>query len=120
MGGEHTRHTPGPWWSEDHPFQCGEVEVPHVSIRGTLGSGVELWGLAHVCTDDEMGRANARLIAAAPTMLEALKACQSVLARLTKPDMSESVQHAWAACVEAETKARAAIAAATGGSDDLG
>lgn len=52
---------------------------------------------------------NANLIAAAPAMRDALRDCQRVLARLTQPDMSESIQHLWAECVAAETKARAAL-----------
>lgn len=45
---------------------------------------------------------------------EALKQAQPLLAVLTKPDMSVSSHHLWAQCVEAEAKARAALAKAEG------
>lgn len=54
----------------------------------------------------------ARLFAAAPDLLAALTACQKALAMMTSPPRitGSSVQHAWAAAVAAETKARTAIA----------
>lgn len=98
-------HTPGPWSYTRNPentrwiIDAGEAHA----IACTAGYGPD--------SED-----NARLIASAPELLEALAECQSILARLTGPDCDkESVMQAWAACVDAEAKARAAITKATGG-----
>lgn len=83
------KHTPGPW------FMTGELLGYRSRINSTpqnLG-----WDLAHVCNGPEAD-ANARLIAAAPDLLEAL---EFVIRGV--PDTWEGVQ-----------KARAAIAKATG------
>lgn len=52
----------------------------------------------------------AEIFQAMNTMEEALRHCQSVLAMLISPKPGESITNAWAQCVEAEAKARAAIA----------
>ncbi len=49
-----TKHTPGPWGSQDNP----------VLVRGCNF-------LSHAHYETELGRANARLIAAAPDLLAA-------------------------------------------------
>ena len=59
-----SKHTPGPW------FMTGELPGYRSRINSTpqnLG-----WDLAHVCNGPEAD-ANARLIAAAPELLEALQ-----------------------------------------------
>jgi hypothetical protein len=58
----------------------------------------------------------ARLFAASSDLLTALIGCQKALAMMTSPQhiVGSSVQHAWAAAVAAETKARTAIAKAIG------
>ncbi len=57
--------TPGPW-----------VKDRRGDLRGSDGKQVGTWdaGIAWVSRDDE-AEANARLMAAAPELLEALKAC---------------------------------------------
>lgn len=57
--------TPGPWESG----LCGEVEVGEILIYGNNGKAIAsiFYGKAQ--------EANARLIAAAPLMVEALRAC---------------------------------------------
>jgi hypothetical protein len=57
-----SKHTPGPWVQRK-----GE-------LKGSDGNNVCVWGLglAH-CSRDAVAEANARLIAAAPDLLEALK-----------------------------------------------
>lgn len=56
---------------------------------------------------------HACLIAAAPDMNEALTECQQVLALMVDPSKRHvSVIHVWAQAVEAEAKARAALAKA--------
>ena len=86
------QHTPGPWWQgstlDDSVFAAGggdEVCVAVCPERSVISDGAETY-------------ANARLIAAAPDLLEALKAVVAVADRKT---------------VEFE-RARAAIAKAEG------
>jgi len=54
-------HTPGPWWVDDDP---GEG----VEVQDGFGRTASVWG------DEDTAKANARLIAAAPDLLAALKA----------------------------------------------
>ena len=55
------KHTPGPWRQVRHTVWAGPPNTANGPIAETSG-----------CTFDE-GEANARLIAAAPTLLEALE-----------------------------------------------
>lgn len=92
-----TTHTPGPW---DCMFADG-INVRHPIIRGDKGT---------ICQSAWMGNAdetnaNARLIAAAPDLLEALT-------RLVDIDDGNMGVIGWDAVIDA---ARAAIAKATGG-----
>ena len=84
-----SKHTPGPW------FMTGELPGYRHRINSTpqnLG-----WDLAHVCNGPEAD-ANARLIAAAPELLE-------VLQEIVRKDLlAGAIKH----------DARAAIAKATG------
>ena len=59
-------HTPGPWNSESHLSDGG------ILITGADGGPVAIVEDSATSRPDETGRANARLIAAAPRMLEAL------------------------------------------------
>jgi len=100
-----TKHTPGPW--ETKPEEC---DKPYIRIRGTrLGSRYKVANAITPVYDGvgareaEETRANARLIAAAPELLEALRG----LMKLDEDLCSEGA-------IEALDKARAAIAKATG------
>lgn len=97
--------TPGPW-----EVKPEEVDRPYIRIRGTQWGG--RFKVANVLSPDYDGvhhreadetRANARLIAAAPELLEAL---QGLLIRVAD-DEEYGPEHAI-------TIARAAIAKATG------
>lgn len=69
----------------------------------------------------DVQKANAHLIAASPDLYEALKEARSILAILIDPESQGvagiSSMTAWAQCVEAEAKARAALKRARGESD---
>lgn len=62
-------HTPGPWAAQPHDLKCWTVvagagsSVAHVDLR----------------SEPEITEANARLIAAAPDLLEALKFAEAIL-----------------------------------------
>lgn len=95
-----TTHTPGPWTAVPSKFRDGELIVqagmPSNRILARFG---DLYPL------DEIDHANARLIAAAPKLLEAL---EFVVEQFTDMDEMAFVQRA------AIRRARAAIAKATG------
>jgi hypothetical protein len=63
-----SKHTPGPWSIEPHP------ERPDLPIRvmGGKGERVARCSQISLCTTPEECKANARLISAAPDLLEAL------------------------------------------------
>lgn len=93
-----TNHTPGPW----HINQIGEILV----IRGLTQSAKagfteDYYGqIAGVRNDTPDAEANARLIAAAPELLDALRIAQHVI-------------HDQVACVDSKyDNARSAISAA--------
>lgn len=76
-----TKHTPGPWtigrWEQNLPI----IDASETLKSSILVSSKENWGsdiayIAIKATDDDISvqEANARLIAAAPTMFEALEA----------------------------------------------
>ncbi len=99
-----SKHTPGPWTLEKgHAVGSVIAEAGDYSI--TAPDGVHDWFSADV----EM--ANARLIAAAPELLEALRSLADrweILCEVIKPLIND----------EAYVAARAAIAKATGGVND--
>lgn len=69
-----TKHTPGPWTTDGEEHDCRIEVCAHVSRPGRPGNEVLI---CQVCVDDgyvdSAGRANARLIAAAPALLAALE-----------------------------------------------
>ena len=70
-----SKHTPGPWWLGRDPSHFGSL----TSITGGSDSTGGIRSVAEVGgLDIDEAEANARLIAAAPDMLEA---CQSFIAR---------------------------------------
>lgn len=94
---EQSKHTPGPWTIDD-----GNI------ILGDKGLSV-----AEVYADDlEQQRHNARLIAAAPTMLEALVDLVETLQNVRMQDGGGQIQDEYA---DMFSEARAAIAKAEGG-----
>jgi len=71
-----TKHTPAPWRYEQYKdFTDRE--------GGQIGISANTWGnlcivYQHCCKDPQEGMANARLIAAAPDLLEACKRVKSI------------------------------------------
>jgi hypothetical protein len=65
-------HTPGPWKIEDGEPNSQIVYIVESDGESTIGE-IDLSGDG---IDEEIGQANARLIASAPDMLEALRAAQ--------------------------------------------
>ena len=105
-----TGHTPGPW----HPRMVDSQEW-HIDSHTHAASGPGRWSalaIAYGC-DDEPGtgavvaEANARLIAAAPELLDA---CITAQAAMVAVELSDSSRAEWEAARHA---VRAAIAKAT-------
>jgi len=79
------KHTPGPWHITIEQRPDGRTDIPlALEVRATLGRTQPLV----VGGIDERDNANARLIAAAPELLEALEAVVSTLATYA-PDAPE-------------------------------
>lgn len=98
MRREAIKHTPGPWFSayDDNGFY--EIGSESVSLR-----------LAFTYGEGETDEANARLIAAAPDLLDVVKEANAELERLNDPRGFVSMRQ-----MRIMEKARAAIAKATG------
>lgn len=99
-----SKHTPGPWRVEG---PSPEGRNPNAGLWDVEG----VTNVANACTLHD-----ARLIAAAPELLEALKAAQSALAMMIQPDAikNSTVLDAFALATQAEAKARAIISKAEG------
>jgi hypothetical protein len=104
------QHTPGPWYVGTEFADQGRHIYAAQKVRHEDG---DEWHPLIACTDDDERlvnwQANAVLIAAAPEMLEALKAAYEILGisyPLTAPDSDKRSV--------VLSKARAAIAKATG------
>ena len=66
-----TKHTPGPWYAVDgnKHRDFNQIAIRASGLRRKTGGDVS------VCHVERFNEANARLIAAAPELLQALKAC---------------------------------------------
>ncbi len=101
-------HTPGPWKvaGEGYGWDYFAAVVP------VKGSGlIARCHLAALSRDYSQSAADARLIAASPTMLEALIGLQDILSRA---ESNASGNPEWEAVSARINAARAAIAKATG------
>ena len=95
-----TQHTPGPWAMPD----SGQGRISKVGANGGWDGLIATADCGDYARSKVEGLANARLIAAAPELLEALK------------DMLDNHEDACTGYGEgAADKARAALAKATGG-----
>lgn len=73
-----TKHTPGPWIVSSHPTaNTYNLEIKHNDNLVAVAA-CQTWGYGATATRLE-AQANARLIAAAPELLEALRACEEEL-----------------------------------------
>jgi hypothetical protein len=108
-----SKMTPGPWIQDKsdlrfiYALNRAGVNRFYLHVQAGWDDTLER---THVAELEETARA----IAALPDLVEALKSCQGTLLMLTEPEAIRStlVHQAWAAAVEAELKARAALAKA--------
>ena len=102
-------HTRGPWkygW-ETSAREWALVTNSAGSVVANVNSESGPDAQSVPATRKMPAEANARLIAASPELLEALRQCQRVLHDLTRGDKSLSTLHIYTHAVEAEAKARA-------------
>lgn len=101
-----SKHTPGPW--EFVPKLTASENHRGFFVRAEKATRNGKWALAEVQPGDEdgmLGKANARLIAAAPDLLEALKAFNQCLClNLSYKQWNEVNEMACAAIAKAEGK----------------
>lgn len=105
-------HTAGPWnvgTSSENGVHCVDAIDPH---RPGIIEICEVWGTYADTEKDDMSLANAHLIAAAPTMLEALHAAEEALVN-SRP-MMDHYPEAVARHDQALLSVSAAIAKALG------
>lgn len=74
-------HTPGPWVADANRFNSD----PHDDKAAGIIGGKEDWIIAEICGDVPEHKANARLIAAAPELLEALERLHPQLLKFYDP-----------------------------------
>jgi len=94
---EEAGHTPGPWFVDPDDT---------LAIRAPDGDD-EPWHVAEVieyCGEGDQTEANARLIAAAPDLLEALKELHKKTVIGTDAERHAALHQAWAAIYKATTE----------------
>ena len=101
------KHTPGPWTSYPCALERYSQVITANGAMVQIAMTKEVYGDRRTYEPGEETTANARLIAAAPDLLEAL---QWLVDILPDPDLdNDELQRTWT------RRARAAIAKATGG-----
>ena len=106
-----TKHTPGPWTSENRSFQHDTFDGIPIIEAGTGYGIASAWQVDNIKASDTQ-RANAHLIAAAPDLLAALKVmlaneialAESGDAGFWDPETTDHVKQARAAIAKAEGK----------------
>lgn len=110
-----TKHTPGPWRQDDPPFNA-DIKSDHGNVAIAIWSGNT--GNSEYCAVTNLAEAmaNARLIAAAPRLFEALKKLLSVeTSEYPAFERGHDAQVKWCELKSlARSEAKAAIAKATG------
>ena len=109
------KHTPGGWFSAPTGERMRAASMSYAVATADM-TQVVAGCFEDVAGGDAEAAANARLIAASPDLLEALKAAQTALAMIVSPLSIEATTtlDAYTHALNAEQAARAAIAKATG------
>lgn len=98
------KHTPGPWETDRNNVHTGQIATIHHCLNNDW---VEVWS-PNWPMDEAEQEANARLIAAAPELLEALILLER---EMIESGNAGSADYGWKPAIE---KTRAAIAKAGG------
>jgi hypothetical protein len=110
MNREEIKHTPGPWWVEGGDPDAASWAARWPNIHA---DGYEVVGAQGLYGDYDTDMANARLIAAAPDLLEALRDF-SAYVHAEQSATDGDVRYSNTQINRLVFKARAAIAKATG------
>lgn len=106
-----TKHTPGPWLTDRNNCHAGSIAtILHCLGNDWVEVWTNKWGEGDGLTEEVM-EANARLIAAAPDLLEALRNMVIAAGNL---DPQSGIPIGYEQLIDAVTFADAAIAKATG------
>lgn len=97
-----SKHTPGPWQTDRNNVHAAQIATIHHCLNNDW---VEVWSPEAFAASEETQEANARLIAAAPELLDALIRLYNSHS-LSKPPGSPKS--------DSQKQAEAAIAKATG------
>jgi hypothetical protein len=103
-----TTHTPGPWIASNVPTIEDGLTSWHVFTPNGKGYVIARTGLSNIGETLAAAQANARLIAAAPDLLDALHDCALVL-----DSANRHVKGTCNAFIQVLEKARTALAKAT-------
>lgn len=107
-------HTPGPWLvgiSGNNAIHCVDARRPE---DDELIEICEVWGTYKDTEETDVSHANARLIAAAPELLEALEECASDLEAEIEARRGAVLERTMERDLATVARARAIIAKATG------
>jgi hypothetical protein len=106
------KHTPGPWFTLDTGLdvytEYPQNDADYLPRRRHLAAAITTHQF------DQEARANARLIAAAPELLQSLQAIVDEMCNLNNPPVTGCDKVSFAVAVELGLKAKAAIAKAKG------
>lgn len=108
------KHTPGPWQTDRNNVHSGQIATVHHCLNNDW---VEIWSPDAFAETEEMQEANARLIAAAPELLDALEDLVSFMnlaPELANYDIEVELEDARAAIAKATGRADSAQAAQGG------
>lgn len=95
--------TPGPWFIDDQSDDYEMAIVGHPTWPCTRNGKRGVWDVCKIETDTEDTKANARLIAAAPDLLEALKtliAATDALADIANSGIADNAIDAGCAAIK--------------------
>jgi hypothetical protein len=92
------KHTPGPWFVEINESEDADWSRKWPTIQS---AEYEIVGTEGLYGEIETDKANARLIAAAPDLLEALEDCLRVVEFLASDSCPTTIQNATAAIEKA-------------------
>lgn len=107
------KHTPGPWQTDRNNVHSAQIATIHQCVGNDW---IEVWSPKALGASEEMQEANARLISAAPELLEALRGIYAAYCGVMR-DQFDFPGRPWTPERDNDTvalQARAAIVKATG------
>jgi hypothetical protein len=78
------KHTPGPWEYRKGYDNIANADIRGEGIAGTIRDTDTGWNIARIWETGKRTEANAKLIAAAPELLEACREAQELIKKFSK------------------------------------